>query len=589
MWKSIIIAAFALLVFAQANNASAAARYVIKDNSTGGDCSRIGVWDSSTKTCTLTRNFYNVGPWIGGYVLRIASSGITLDGNGHFISAAKYTLGACIWAYSVSGITIKNMELDRCYRGIRLDNVSGGSIHDNTISRHPNKPGHGIRAYNSSNLLITDNYIHNGGGGISVRGGADNVIANNIVDSNLYSGIGASSSARVIVEYNTITRNGSAGIGLTGNYVYGNIRYNDISENKYGIYFHRAFRYEIYGNNIANNNWELWQHITGYNNIYNNNFYANGQPGYFYKAYDIYNLSAPVGGNYWNDFDSPEEGCFDTNNDGFCDDIYYLDATHKDRLPLTSPFEFGNEAPVADAGADQTAECSGPAGSSITLDGSGSTDPDGDALTYTWSGSFGSATGETAAVALPLGTYTITLTVDDGNGGIATDDVVVTVADTTAPDVSATLSGALLTNGWYLGDVLVEISATDTCSGVDRITYTLDGALTVASGSYASETVTSTGTHTGLYSATDNEGNSSAEASLSMELFTADSDGLVALISKLVSEGSIAPQMENSLVKQAGNGSYKALVNHIEAQTGKKIDPEASALLLEAIGNITDN
>ncbi len=586
MRKSIIIAAFALLVFAQTNNASASASYVISDNSTGGDCTRIGVWDSSTKTCTLTRNFYNVVPWGTGYVLRIASSGITLDGNGHFISASKYASGACIKAVSVSGITIKNMELDRCYRGIRLENVSGGSIHDNTISRNPNKPGYGISARNSSNLLITDNYIHNGGNGISVLLGADNVIANNIVDSNLYAGIGAISSARVIVEYNTITRNGSRGIQLRGNYVYGNIRYNDISENKDGIYFHRAFTYEIYGNNIANNNRGLYQHITG-NNIYNNNFYDNGQPGYFYKAYDIYNLSAPVGGNYWNDFDSPEEGCYDTNNDGFCDDIYYLDATHRDNLPLTSPFEFGNNAPEANAGADQTAECSGPAGSSITLDGSGSTDPDGDALTYNWSGPFGSATDETATVALPLGTHTITLTVDDSNGGTATDDVVVTVADTTAPSASATLGGTLLSNGWYQGDVLVEISATDTCSGVARITYTLDGALTIASGDYASETVTATGTHSVVYSATDNEGNTSADASMSMELFTADSDGFVALIRKLVAQGLIAPQMANSLVKQAGNGSYKALANHIEAQTGKKIDPEASALLLEAIENIT--
>ncbi len=244
-----------------------------------------------------------------------------------------------------------------------------------------------------------------------------------------------------------------------------------------------------------------------------------------------------------------------------------------------------NSPPVANSGADQTVEC----GSSVTLDGSGSTDPDGDTISYSWSGSFGSAAGETPTVALPLGTHTITLTVDDGNGETSTDEMVVTVADTTAPSASATLSGTLLSNGWYQGDVLVEISATDTCSGVARITYTLDGAQTVASGGYASETVTATGTHSVLYSATDNEGNTSAEASLSMELFTADSDGLTALISNLVAGGLIAPQIENSLVKQAGNGSYNALANHIQAQTGKKIDPEAAALLLEAIRNITGN
>ncbi len=246
-----------------------------------------------------------------------------------------------------------------------------------------------------------------------------------------------------------------------------------------------------------------------------------------------------------------------------------------------------NAAPTANAGVDISLECTSTDGTAVVLDGSASTDPDGDTLAYTWTGSFGTASGISPTVIVPFGTSLITLTVDDGNGGTAIDDVVVTVADTTAPITSATLSGTLMSNGWYLGDVLVEVSATDTCSGVARITYTLDGALTIANGDYASATVTATGTHSVVYSATDNEGNTSADASMSMELFTADSDGLVALISTMVGEGLIAPQMENSLVKQAGNGSYNALANHIKAQTGKKIDPEASALLLAAIESIT--
>lgn len=41
----------------------------------------------------------------------------------------------------------------------------------------------------------------------------------------------------------------------------------------------------------------------------------------------------------------------------------------------------GNSAPVADAGTDQTAQINDP----VTLDGSGSSDVDGDSLTYFWS------------------------------------------------------------------------------------------------------------------------------------------------------------------------------------------------------------
>lgn len=92
-----------------------------------------------------------------------------------------------------------------------------------------------------------------------------------------------------------------------------------------------------------------------------------------------------------------------------------------------------NHPPVADAGPDQTVECQGPAGTAVTLDGTGSTDPDGDVLTYTWTNTFGTASGPTPTVTLPLGVHTITLTVSDGNGGTASDTVVVTVVDTTPP------------------------------------------------------------------------------------------------------------------------------------------------------------
>jgi PKD repeat protein len=99
-----------------------------------------------------------------------------------------------------------------------------------------------------------------------------------------------------------------------------------------------------------------------------------------------------------------------------------------------------NDAPVAAAGPDQTVT----AGDTVVLDGSGSSDLDGDLLTFGWAltvpaGSVASlsdpaAVSPTFAVDVP-GEYTIVLTVDDGNGGSDTDTVVIsaTAAPNTPP------------------------------------------------------------------------------------------------------------------------------------------------------------
>jgi hypothetical protein len=98
-----------------------------------------------------------------------------------------------------------------------------------------------------------------------------------------------------------------------------------------------------------------------------------------------------------------------------------------------------NAPPNADAGPDQSVECSSPAGASVTLDGSLSTDPDGDALDFSWANGFGSAEGATPTVERPLGVSEVRLVVSDRNGGTDADSVEIHIVDSTRPDVEASL------------------------------------------------------------------------------------------------------------------------------------------------------
>lgn len=127
----------------------------------------------------------------------------------------------------------------------------------------------------------------------------------------------------------------------------------------------------------------------------------------------------------------------------------------------------GNEKPVSDAGMDDTVSCTSPTGAMVTLDGSGSSDPDGDRLTYAWRNSFGEVSGVMPAVFLPFGSHLITLVVNDGNLDSDPDTVTITVDDTTPPGLVASLSAIAGDDDDDDDDdarrLQIKYSASDTC------------------------------------------------------------------------------------------------------------------------------
>lgn len=103
--------------------------------------------------------------------------------------------------------------------------------------------------------------------------------------------------------------------------------------------------------------------------------------------------------------------------------------------PMNPPPATNNPA-VASFTASPTSVPAGDANTTVvTLDGSASSDPDGDSLTFSWtvpSGTFVNGTAATSVipqVTFPgTGPYTVTLVVNDGNGGSDSTSFTVTLS-----------------------------------------------------------------------------------------------------------------------------------------------------------------
>jgi hypothetical protein len=149
---------------------------------------------------------------------------------------------------------------------------------------------------------------------------------------------------------------------------------------------------------------------------------------------------------------------------------------HDFTLSANGAVAFNNGAPVANAGADQTLTAGANGRAVAPVDGSASTDPDGDPIDFTWAGPDAFARGATAQLSLPVGVHLVTLTVDDGRGGIAEDTVQITVlrgaapADTTPPVVTVLVTPAPNAAGWNASPPTVTWSIDDPESGVTSST-----------------------------------------------------------------------------------------------------------------------
>lgn len=173
-----------------------------------------------------------------------------------------------------------------------------------------------------------------------------------------------------------------------------------------------------------------------------------------------------------------------------------------------------NPPPTANAGPDQTARV----GSLTTLNGGGSTDPDGNALTYAWSQTSGPAAVLSSATAIQptftpaqAGVYVFQLIVNDGTSNSVADSVNITVVQNypplSQPSASPTSGAAPLAVNFTGG-----CSDSDgTCAAVYSWIFG-DGATSTAQN--PAHTFTRSGDYAVALTVTDNEGATNTETVL---------------------------------------------------------------------------
>ncbi|HEV8383540.1 MAG TPA: HYR domain-containing protein [Candidatus Acidoferrales bacterium] len=225
---------------------------------------------------------------------------------------------------------------------------------------------------------------------------------------------------------------------------------------------------------------------------------------------------------------------------------------------------FSNAAPVADAGFDQTADANASGNATFALDGSLSSDPDGDGLTFTWAGPFGILSGAQVNATLPVGVHVVKLTVDDGKGGSAVDTVQITVnaiappSDTTPPVL--TLPANIVVQASSSSGAVVSFSATanDNVDGSVPITCVPPSGSTFA-----------VGTTTVNCSATD-ASNNSAAGSFSVTVNPPSPTGAPQIVAALAGQGRISTDViyVDLLLTNAGGGdAFNVSVRELQFST----------------------
>ncbi|CAB1057948.1 hypothetical protein D1BOALGB6SA_2704 [Olavius sp. associated proteobacterium Delta 1] len=307
----------------------------VQDSNGAWEKTPIGTWDNETKTCTLTTDV--------DQTIQIDSDGITLDGAGFSNTRSQGNFG--IYLSNRKGVTIKNVTIEQFTYGIYLFKSDENVLADNYITTASDS---GIYLASSKNNKLAGNTLGNTPDNTldgNYRGiyldseSADNELAANTARGNTY-GIYLNRANTNVIRDNIVDENTNTGIYLNSSSD-NTLTDNTLTDNTpYGIYlYYYSDNNTLTGNTLSGNSDSdsdtglVLLFYCSNNIVYNNSFSDNNiQARVIIGTDNIFNMAAPVGGNYWNDYDEPEEGCIDDDLNGFCDDPYDFNGV-LDELP----------------------------------------------------------------------------------------------------------------------------------------------------------------------------------------------------------------------------------------------------------------